>query len=116
MHFEVLISNQIDLGMRWVPGVASLVAWKQPVIQDIINLNIWNFYIHQKLKFSNHFYCLIIFLIVATYDVPPDTGEPQPEMLYEDMSGLMNDMDDDDDTSENELMYEEMTIPSPPPG
>ena len=42
--------------------------------------------------------------------------EPQPEMLYEDMSGLMNDMDDDEDTSENELLYEEMTIPSPPPG
>ena len=59
--------------------------------------------------------CLIVFPIVATYEIPPDTVEPQPEMLYEDMSGLMNAMDDDD-TSENELMYEEMTIPSPPPG
>ena len=54
---------------------------------------------------------------MATYEVPPDTMEPQPEMLYEDMSGLMNDMDDDEeDTSENELLYEEMTILSPPPG
>lgn len=102
------LANALNLREKDGSTQQNILSSLQSPLPDMLNLSLPEF--EEQLVLSNENQ------EVATYEVPPDTWEPQPEMLYEDMSGLMNDMDDDDDdTSENELMYEEMTIPSPPP-